>query len=50
MQYALAVGSAAAFATIVRRNYLGETIAVRMAGGGIALVAALAFVNAALAG
>lgn len=50
IQYVLAVGSGAALHMIVKRNYLSETIAVRMAGGGIALVAAFAFVNVALVG
>jgi urease accessory protein len=50
IQYGLAVGSAAALRMIVRREYLSETRAVRMAGAGIALVAAFAFVNAGLVG
>jgi urease accessory protein len=50
IQYVLAVGSGAALRMIVRRDYLSETVAMRMAGGGLALLAALAFVNAALVG
>jgi urease accessory protein len=50
IQYVLAVGSGAALQMIVGRDYLSETMAVRMAGGGIALVAAFAFINVALVG
>jgi urease accessory protein len=50
VQYGLALGSGAALRIIVGRDHLRETIAVRMAGAGMALVAALAFVNIALVG
>jgi urease accessory protein len=47
-QYLLALGSGVALRIVVARDYLGETVARRMAGGGLALIAVLAFVNAAL--
>jgi urease accessory protein len=50
IQYCLAVGSGAVVRAIVGRGYLRETVAMRMAGGGIAVVASLAFINVALAG
>lgn len=50
IQFALAVGSGVALRTIVRRDYLSETRAAHMAGAGIALVAAFAFVSIALVG
>jgi len=50
IQYFLAVGSGAALRMIVGRDYVSETMAMRMAGGGLALLAALAFVNVALVG
>jgi hypothetical protein len=50
IQYCLAVGSGAALRAIVGRGYLRETVAMRMAGGGIAVVASLAFISVALAG
>jgi urease accessory protein len=50
IQYVIAVGSGAALRVIVERRYLGETKALRLAGGGLALLAILAFVNGAMAG
>jgi urease accessory protein len=50
IQYLLALGSGVALRIVVARDYVGETVARRMAGGGLALVALLAFVNAALVG
>jgi urease accessory protein len=50
IQYTLALGSGAVLRTIVRRDYLSETTAMRTAGAGIAVVAALAVVNLALLG
>ena len=50
IQYCIAVGSGAALRTIAGRDHLSEAMAMRIAGGGIALVAAFAFVNIALAG
>ena len=50
IQYFLAVGSGAALRMIVGRDYLSETMAMRMAGGGLALLAAFALVNVALVG
>jgi urease accessory protein len=50
IQYCIAAGSGAALRTIVGRDYLSEAMAMRIAGGGIALAAAFAFVNVALAG
>lgn len=48
IQYCVAAGSAALLRTIVGRNYAGETMLMRLAGGGMALVSVLAFVNLAL--
>ena len=50
IQYLLALGSGVALRMAVARDYVGETMARRMAGGGLALIAVLAFVNAALVG
>ncbi len=50
IQYVLALGSGVALRMVVARDYLGETTARRMAAGGLALIAVLAFVNAALVG
>jgi urease accessory protein len=50
IQCALAVASGAALRAVLARAYLSETRAARMAGAGLAALAALAFVNAALAG
>jgi urease accessory protein len=50
IQSCLAVASAVALRVPVGRNYVSEANAVRLAGGGLALVAAAAFVNAALLG
>jgi urease accessory protein len=50
IQYGLGLGSGVALRMAVARDYLGETVARRMAGAGLALIAVLAFVNAALAG
>jgi urease accessory protein len=50
IQYVVAVGSGAALRAIIERRYLGETKALRLAGGGLALLAILAFVNVAMAG
>ena len=50
VQYVLALGSGLALHTLVGRDYLSETKAMRIAGGGLALLAALAFVNVALMG
>jgi urease accessory protein len=50
IQYCIAVGSGAALRTIVGRGYLGETVALRVAGAGIAVVASLCFISAALVG
>ena len=45
IQYGIAVGSGAALRSIIARNYMSETMALRLAAGGIALAAILAFVN-----
>lgn len=50
IQYGLAVGSGLALRAMVGRGGIAQATAMRMAGGGIALVAALAFANVALAG
>jgi urease accessory protein len=48
IQYCVAVGSGYALRVIVGRDFVSEKMVMRLAGGGIAVVAALAFVNAAL--
>ena len=48
IQYLVAVGSGALLWMIVGRDYVSETMLMRLAGGGIALVAVLTFVNVAL--
>jgi urease accessory protein len=50
IQFGLAVASGAALRAMVARDYLTETSAARTAGAGLAVLAALAFVNAATAG
>jgi urease accessory protein len=50
IQWVLAVASAAALRAIVARDYVSETKAARIAGAGLAVLAALAFANAAMAG
>jgi urease accessory protein len=50
IQYAIAVGSGAWLRMMVRRDYIAEATAARVAGAGVALVAALALANVALAG
>jgi urease accessory protein len=50
IQYAIGLGSGVALRAIVARSYLSETTAARMAGGGLALLAVIAFVNVALIG
>jgi urease accessory protein len=50
IQFGLAVASGAALRATVARDYLSETSAARVAGAGLAVVAALALVNAAMAG
>lgn len=50
IQYVVAVGSGAGLWVVVRRNYIAEATATRFAGAGVALVAALALANVALAG
>jgi len=42
------VGSGALLRMIVRRSYASETVLMRLAGGAIALVALITFVNVAL--
>jgi urease accessory protein len=49
IQYGLAVGSSFALRAMVGRDDIAQAIAMRVAGGGIALVAALALANVALA-
>jgi urease accessory protein len=48
IQYCVAVGSGALLRMIVRRSYASETVLMRLAGGAIALVALITFVNVAL--
>jgi urease accessory protein len=48
VQYCVAVGSGVALRMAVDRDYVSEKTVMRLAGGGIAIVAALAFVNVAL--
>jgi urease accessory protein len=50
IQSCVAVGTALALRTAVGRDYLSEAKALRLAGAGLALVAAVAIANAALAG
>lgn len=50
IQYGIAIASAAALHWLTASNLLQESTALRIAGGGIALVAAFALVNAALLG
>jgi urease accessory protein len=50
IQFGLAVASGAALRAMVARDYVSETRAARAAGAGLAVLAALAFVNAAMAG
>jgi urease accessory protein len=50
IQFGLAVASGVALRAMVARDYLTETSAARTAGAGLAVLAALAFVNAAAAG
>jgi urease accessory protein len=50
IQYCIAVLSGVAMSRIVRQGYLSDTMATRIAGGGLAVVAAIAFVNVALVG
>jgi urease accessory protein len=50
IQSCIAVGSALALRAVVGRQYLGEAMAMRLAGGGLALVATVALATAALAG
>ena len=50
IQYCIAVASGTAVRMIAGRDYVSETMAMRLAGAGMALVAAVAFVNIALVG
>jgi urease accessory protein len=50
IQWGLAGASGAALRTIVARDYAGEAGAARVGGAGLAVLAALAFVNVAMAG
>lgn len=50
IQFGLALASGAALRAIVVRDYVSETRAARIAGAGLALLAGLALVNAAMAG
>lgn len=50
IQSCVAVGAALALGAVVGRNSLRETRAMRIAGAGLALVAAVALANVALAG
>ncbi len=45
IQYCLAMASGFGLQLIVRRHYIGETFALRLGGGAIALVAILTFIN-----
>jgi urease accessory protein len=45
VQYAVAVGGGAALRVLVARDYVSETLAMRTAGGGLALLAAFALVS-----
>lgn len=48
IQYCVALGSGALLRTIVGRDYVSETMLMRLAGGGMALVSILTFINVAL--
>ncbi len=50
IQYAIALGSGAGLRMMVRRDYIAEATATQVAGAGVAIVAALALANVALAG
>jgi urease accessory protein len=50
IQWALATASGAALRMVVERDYVSETKAARIAGAGLAVLAAFAFVNATMAG
>jgi urease accessory protein len=50
IQSCIAVGTAVALGELVGRNYVKETSAMRVTGGGLALLAAVALINAALLG
>jgi urease accessory protein len=50
IQYCIAVASGTAVRMIAGRANVSETLVMRLAGGGMALVAAVAFVNIALVG
>ena len=50
IQYCIAVASGTAVRMIAGRDYVSETMVMRLAGAGMALVAAVAFVNIALVG
>jgi urease accessory protein len=45
VQYAVAVGGGAALRLLVARDYVSETLAMRVAGGGLAILAAVALVS-----
>jgi urease accessory protein len=48
IQYCVAVGSGALLRVIAGRDYVSETMLMRLVGGGMALVSVLTFVNLAL--
>jgi urease accessory protein len=50
IQSCIAVGTAVALHKLVGRNYMRETSAMRVTGGGLALLAAVALVNTGLLG
>jgi urease accessory protein len=50
IQYCIAVASGTAVGMIAGRDYVSETMVMRLAAAGMALVAAVAFVNIALVG
>ena len=50
IQYCIAVATGTAVRVIAERDYVSETTVMRLAGAGMALVAAVAFVNIALVG
>jgi urease accessory protein len=50
IQGCVAIGAALALRAVVGRDYLSEASAMRLTGAGLALVAAIAFAGAALAG
>ena len=50
IQYCIAVASGTAVGMIAGRDYVSETMVMRLAAAGMALVAAVSFVNISLVG